>query len=252
MPQSIEAHCDEIERCNQRGGRMLSIVDLIDAGTVSVDVAAYLLATISMHSASFMVGALPGGAGKTTVMGALLNMVPRETVLVAADGAVTIEEALRHDGDGQRCYICHEISEGNYYAYLWDEELHHYFALPAAGHMIATNLHADTYEEAYAQVCTGNSVPSKAFMRMNVIVFINIDYLGLTPQRTVAAIWESDGEREHHLVYAEDRGESPSALSEIIVPDEHQDALKMITTLMSEGARTIQDVRTAFLDDPEF
>ena len=50
MAQSIEAHCDEIERCNQRGGRMLSIVDLIDADTVSADVAAYLLATISKHN----------------------------------------------------------------------------------------------------------------------------------------------------------------------------------------------------------
>ena len=49
---------------------MLSVVDLIDAGTISVDLAAYSLAAIS-QGASFLVGAMPGGAGKTTVMGAL-------------------------------------------------------------------------------------------------------------------------------------------------------------------------------------
>ena len=68
----IKKHCAEIDRCNQRGGRMLSIVDLIDAGTVTRDLAAYSLAAIS-NGASFMVGAMPGGAGKTTVMGALLK-----------------------------------------------------------------------------------------------------------------------------------------------------------------------------------
>jgi hypothetical protein len=61
---------------------MLSIVDLIEAGTMSREVAAYSLAAIGA-GASFMVGALPGGAGKTTVMGALLNFVPLGVPLVA-------------------------------------------------------------------------------------------------------------------------------------------------------------------------
>ena len=43
----------EIERCNQRGGRMLSIVDLIEAGTLSRELAAYALAAIG-RGASFL------------------------------------------------------------------------------------------------------------------------------------------------------------------------------------------------------
>jgi Flp pilus assembly CpaF family ATPase len=65
MNEETLRHCVEIDRCNQRGGRMLSIVDLIDAGTMSPELAAYSLAAIG-GGASFMVGALPGGAGKTT------------------------------------------------------------------------------------------------------------------------------------------------------------------------------------------
>jgi len=80
---------------------MLSIVDLIDAGTMTRDVAAYSLAAIG-NGASFMVGALPGGAGKTTVMGALLNFVPREVRLVPADSISTVEQGL-HEPDRMLC-----------------------------------------------------------------------------------------------------------------------------------------------------
>ena len=91
--RQTEAHCRQIDRCNQRGGRMLSIVDLIEAGTFPRDLAACCLAVIG-GGGSFMVGALPGGAGKTTVMGALLNFVPSDVVLVPADGLDAIEQAL--------------------------------------------------------------------------------------------------------------------------------------------------------------
>ena len=87
MTDSIELHCQEIERCNQRGGRMLSAVDLLSANTVTPDLAACLLAAIR-GGASFMVGAQPGGAGKTTVMGALLNFVPANVELRPADGCL--------------------------------------------------------------------------------------------------------------------------------------------------------------------
>ena len=83
MIYAIARHCEELNRCNQRGGRMLSIFDLLAAETLHLDLATYLMARIS-RGASFMVGAVPGGAGTTTVMCALLNFVPSETSLIAA------------------------------------------------------------------------------------------------------------------------------------------------------------------------
>ena len=62
---------------------MLSVFDLLDAGTLDLNLAAYLMARIS-KGASFWVGAVPGGAGKTTVMCALLNFVPVDVSFVAA------------------------------------------------------------------------------------------------------------------------------------------------------------------------
>ena len=113
MVDALTRHCAQIERCNQRGARMLSVVDLIEAGTLTPELAAYALAAI-WHGASFMIGALPGGAGKTTVMGALLNFVPPDVELAVADGlpALTAGRA----GQPKRCFICHEIGPAPYYA----------------------------------------------------------------------------------------------------------------------------------------
>ena len=94
MNTEIQNHCETIRRCNQRGGRMLSIVDLVEGGTLTRDLAAYALATIGA-GASFMVGARPGGAGKTTVMSALLNLVPRPVMLVTAENEAVIEQGIR-------------------------------------------------------------------------------------------------------------------------------------------------------------
>ena len=136
----IPRHCREINRCNQRGGRMLSVVDLIEAGTMTVELAAYCLAAIG-GGASFMVGAMPGGAGKTTVMGALLNFVPAGMDLVPADGQEVIRQGRRKPSPPQ-CFICHEIGSGPYYAYLWGQDLRDYFSLAEAGRMLATNNNA--------------------------------------------------------------------------------------------------------------
>jgi len=92
--EDILRHCRQIDRCNQRGGRMLSVVDLIEAGTLTAELGAYCLAAVE-QGASFMVGALPGGAGKTTVMGALLNFVPAGVELVPANGQDVIIQTDR-------------------------------------------------------------------------------------------------------------------------------------------------------------
>jgi len=39
METHIRAHVRAINDCNQRGGRMLSLVDLVDAGTVDLTLA---------------------------------------------------------------------------------------------------------------------------------------------------------------------------------------------------------------------
>jgi hypothetical protein len=106
MEQRIRRHLEEINKCSQRGGRMLSVRDLLDGGTLNVEIAAYLLATISTGH-SFFVGARPGGAGKTTVMAALLNFIPDVDIVDTVNSQV----------------IAHEIGRGRWYAYIWGNDV---------------------------------------------------------------------------------------------------------------------------------
>ena len=69
-----------IERSNQRSDRMLSIIDLLKAKTLNLNQSAWLINKIKEGS-SFLVGAKPGSAGKTTVAGALLAMLPQNAII---------------------------------------------------------------------------------------------------------------------------------------------------------------------------
>ena len=220
---------------------MLSIVDLMDAGTFTPDLAAYALAAIS-KGASFMVGAVPGGAGKTTVMGALLNFVPAGLPLVAADGLEAVEKG-RAGGVRKACYVCHEIGDGGYYAYLWGHVLRRYFELPAAGHMLATNLHADTAEQAHRQVCRDNGVPEAHFRRMNLLFFLSLKRHGGACSRRIATVWESDGTGPHRPILAKEGSSPDTATSRLVTPAEIRTARAVIDKLLASGVRTLAEVR---------
>lgn len=244
MNPETQAHCETIRRCNQRGGRMLSIVDLLEAGTLTRDLAAYALAAIGA-GASFMVGAQPGGAGKTTVMGALLNLVPRDTKLVTAENEAVVEQGII-ERSPRRCYVCHEIGAGFYHAYLWGKALRHYFKLPVAGHMLATNLHADTFEQARHQVCVENAVPEADFRHMNLLFFISVEHSGGNVRRRIVSAWESDGAADHRPVFGPDT-ESPLA-SKLVSTKDIESAVKRIDAILQSGARTIEHVREALVN----
>ncbi len=189
-------HCREINRCNQRGGRMLSIFDLIERGTIDINLASFSLYYIS-QGYSFLVGANPGGAGKTTVMGALLNLIPPGIDLYPATEDV-ITEALKKHYSKKSCFICHEIGSGHWFAYLWGTNLKNYFKLLDYGHILASNLHADDIDEAYSQICIENRIPLEYFRKINLMYFIKIlpGY-----RRIINKVYLSEGTYEHTLIY---------------------------------------------------
>jgi hypothetical protein len=199
MNDAITRHCQELNRCNQRGGRMLSVFDLLAAKTLDLDLAAYLMARIS-RGASFMVGSVPGGAGKTTVMCALLNFVPVDVPLIAAIPQ-EVYKASKTATSPRACYICHEIGSGSYFAYLWSDALRAYCKLSENGHMLATNLHADDLEEARDQVCGDNDVRQEHFNRFELLIFLRIEGTYTKTHRRIEKVYSSDGLSDHVLVF---------------------------------------------------
>ena len=141
-----ERNLRQIEQLNQRGGRTLSIVDLIEAGTITAEMAALCWMRMAA-GASLLTGAVPGGAGKTTLMAAIMGFLPEgETIVTVADRA-----ALEAAGAGRlpapATALVHEIGPGHWYGYLWGRDAADFFALGSRARR-ASCLHADDPDQA--------------------------------------------------------------------------------------------------------
>jgi hypothetical protein len=242
MDNTVVRHCEELDRCNQRGGRMLSVFDLLEAKTLDLDLAAYLMARIS-KGASFMVGAVPGGAGKTTVMCALLNFVPMDVPLIAATPNV-VYQAVETKSPRRCCYICHEIGAGSYFAYLWAEALQSYCKLFDSGHILATNLHADYLEQARDQVCADNDVPIEHFNKFELLIFLGVEEGYFKSHRWIEEVCSSDGSSEHEMIFSasENKVITQDTILEITDPA-YVEACRDFLRTIAPNVRTIEQTR---------
>lgn len=243
MNDEISKHCDELNRCNQRGGRMLSVFDLLAAKTLDLDLAAYLMARISKGS-SFMVGSVPGGAGKTTVMCALLNFLPMDVPLIAATPEAVYEAANAKVSPPRTCYVCHEIGSGHYFAYLWADALRAYCGLLEHGHLLATNLHADNPEQAREQICDTNGVRSEHFNKFELLIFLRIEDGYLKANRWIEEVYSGDGSSVHKLIFhANDKRTIDENAENYLAEPEYFAACRDFLTKISPDVRTIEDTR---------
>jgi hypothetical protein len=247
---SLQAHVREIERCNQRGGRMLSLVDLLEAGSVDLPLAAYLAAAMR-GGASLLVGARPGGAGKTAVMGALLNFLPDETAILPVAAPSVLAQGLRDTAYGRTCYLAHEIGAGYWYAYVWDEQARVFFQLAAHGHIVASNLHADTLEETRAQLCEENGVPRAHLDAVRLKVFLGVARGPRgSVRRWVRRVYENDGSGDRLLVERMRDGAFRQAAESALVARAQETAYaSFLSELWQQGRRTIEEVRRALVAD---
>jgi hypothetical protein len=260
IADSIAAHVRALRDCNQRGGRLLSLVDLIDAGTVDLALAGYLAAAMRAGG-SLLVGARPGGAGKTALMVALLNFLPNETAIQPIEGPVVLRRGLADEGYGRTCYLAHEIGEGFYYAYLWDDQARAFFELAARGHTIASNLHADTLLEARTQLIDENGVEPAGVDAVTLKVFLRLGRgANLRLTRWVNRAYESSGSPDpggagdtapdRLLWVGEKRGRFiRQAESRIVTPEAEAVCCSFLERLLRDDVRTIEDVRRAVVHD---
>ena len=163
------ANLVEIERLNQRGGRTLSFVDLVEAGTVSAELAGELAACVEA-GAAILTAARPGGAGKSTLLADLLACLPPGERIVTTPDVGAVRDARRGSG-GPVCFLAHEIGAGPWYAYLWGSAAAEFFDLAAPGGRVATCLHADDLEELYDEL-SSQGVREEAVRSVGIIAFM--------------------------------------------------------------------------------
>ncbi len=218
-----------VNRANQRGGRMLSVVDLVEAGTLTLAQAAWLVGRVQA-GASWLVGARPGGAGKTTVMAALLAMVPPRSVLrlTGRGGGWQAAEAGEY-------LVAYELSPGYYDAYIWGAEVARFFALGAGGCRLVSNLHADTLEEARRQVVAECGAGSGDFNAAETFIPIRVEpAAGLRPVVDRVHVFDRSGWR---TVSRDSR-----------LPGGADAEAEFLKRCLAEGLRRVERVRAAWLD----
>ncbi len=244
---SIKAHVDALNACNQRGGRMLSLIDLLDDGSIDLSLTGYLAAAMR-GGVSLLVGAKPGGAGKTTVMCALLNFVPDDVALQAVDHSAVLSQAPQKP-PGEVCYVAHEISPATtYYAYIWGRDAEAFFRLAADGHFIASNLHADTLDETYEQLCHQNDVDPAHLATVRLKVYLGTEGHRFSMRRWIDRVYECDGEHDRLLWEEQRPGDFVQHAKSDHVP---QEAVARYTDFVADlrerRVRRIGDVRRELL-----
>lgn len=232
----------EIERLNQRGGRTLSFVDLIAAGTLSFDMAGELAAMVESGS-SILTAARRGGVGKSTLLAGLLACLPPgeriETIAELAD----VRAAGASAGNGV-CYLAHEIGRGPYYAYLWGPSAAGFFALPALGARTATCLHADEIEEAYG-ILDSQETDAKAVRSIGIVAFIK----NFGDVRKVDAVYVP-GPTAHRVRWLWDDAEDvfmPQGPSPVN-PARADAFAELLEDLVSRNVHLFEDVRSALAE----
>jgi len=235
----------EIDGLNQRGGRTLSFVDLIEAGTMSPELIAHCWTAIA-HGASFLTAAGPSGAGKSTVLANLLVLLPPDEEIV------TVTDPAIVDDNCPNCYLAHEIGSGHWYGYIWGRQVRDFFALMPQGRRIASCLHADELDEA-REILTSPplQVPVDHVSMLDLLLLVKV----VPPmQRRVVAAYESTGQG-HRLAFSYDE-----AMDEIIrhgdselfarlgaTEDEYQAKLALVNQFVDEEEARFDRVREKVL-----
>ena len=243
-PDALErSNLREIEGLNQRGGRTLSIVDVMRAGTIPAEAAGFLLWRVA-HGASFLTGAVPGGAGKSTLLADLLGMLPPDERIVTTPDDPAVSQALRETPRTGRCYLCHEIGAGRWYGYLWGPTVGRFLRLRESGGRIAGCLHADDPVQMREILLSPTlGVTREAFGAVGVLLFMALDRGASGGSRMVDSVWVADGEGDHRLVYRHGEPLRPVADSDDGGPPDLATCQAFMARLAEGSAHLFEDVR---------
>ncbi|MCZ6679510.1 MAG: hypothetical protein O7E52_19950 [Candidatus Poribacteria bacterium] len=231
---------------SRRGDRPLSLLDLIERGTFSLELAAWLMSHVS-QGASYIIGAGPGGVGKTTTMRALLSIVPGGRPFgIALPGQIADTYASPH------CVVSHELSDHRPPGYLWGQDLCEFFALSEQGHTLVGNMHVDDLDEAHGQICDSNGVPESQFRAINLFAFVRVEgedpsvgrINNPTARRFINELFYSDGTDAHESVFTCDTGLSANAPRDAAYEAHCRTFLE---EALVSTSRTIEETRRLFL-----
>ena len=243
-----------IYQCKQREGRSLSVVDLIEKDLLTLTKAAWLVSRVEEGS-SWLVGAIPSHAGKTTLMSALLVFLPAQEQVTVADADQAWKSCM-HNG----CVIAEEISDHGHGQYLWGDNIRQFTSIPACGGRIASTIHATTLKQVREQVArqgvaAEDAADKDAVAAFGMFIPIEVEYMPDAPEHS--SIFPGSQERGRHrrpilsrtveLIHYHDGGEWHTIDREVRLTRKQEAVSGFLRSCLDAEIRSCEVLRQAWL-----
>lgn len=145
----------------------LSIVEIVDAGTVDRGTAALLWLLVEARR-SIVLASEPPMSGKTTVLSALTSFLPAGTRPIFLRGLSETFDYAR-DADPRSSYLLVNELSSHLPVYLWGAKATRMFRTLASGFGVGTTMHADDVDEVLAQLREELSLTTEDLARLDVV-----------------------------------------------------------------------------------
>jgi energy-coupling factor transporter ATP-binding protein EcfA2 len=147
----------------------MSITQILRAGTMPVRVAA-ILSLAMERGASMILAADPPGAGKTTILTALLAFAPPESSVYFTRGwGETFGLPPHAPGDAPTYILVNEISD-HLPVYSWGPYVQRELELAAEGYSLMSTMHSETVDGVIEQLTEECDVPKSNIGHVALIV----------------------------------------------------------------------------------
>jgi hypothetical protein len=234
-----------IQQCIQRGERPLSVIDLIEKDLLTLNQAAWLVSRVEEGS-SWLVGAMPSHAGKTTLMSALLVFLP------AQEQATLARPGLPWESFGQNCcVVVEEISNHGRERYLWDEDVRGLTSIPVPGGRIASTIHATTLEQVREQIAHQCAAGENGVASFGMFVPIEVTFAPDSPEHSHAPQrgrrHRSISSRTVEFIHFHDGGGWNTVDREIKLASRQESIAGFLGSCLDSGIRTCETLRQAWL-----
>ena len=150
----------------------MSITQLLDAGNMDARTAALCGMTIEAHG-SLLIAAEQPHSGKTTTLTALLDFLPNATRRIFIRGWAETFDFLGQTRPESTLLLANELSS-HLPVYLWGPKAVRVFQTLRRGYALASTLHADSCDEALAQLVGELGVDRNDLARVNLLMVMRV------------------------------------------------------------------------------
>ena len=150
----------------------MSITQILAAGNFDVRTAALCWLVLESHG-SMLIAAEEPHSGKTTTLTALLDLLPRDVRRVFVRGWAETFDYVRHTDPARTLLLANELSS-HLPVYLWGPKAIETFRTLRRGYALASTLHADSAEEAVAQLTDDLGVDAADLARIDLLLVMRM------------------------------------------------------------------------------